>query len=321
MRVIIRVPESAGTLYERITYPAGELQIRLTKSAISTLYGTDKVVVICRSAHTHLMELALLSDALHKLCGHLDTTLVLPYLPYARADRRFVEGDCHGLGTFGRIISYLGYNRVRTLDAHSFRAAKNVANLENISARPFITRAMADIADRTGHLPALLLPDEGARRYKFSEVVQCTKRRNPTTGELSGFEVPEFERQDALIVDDICDGGGTFIGLAQTIHEGYYDMCVCEASGYPHILYPDGHQGDCPIYRSRILPKKRLSLYVTHGIFSRGFEELFRYFDKIYTTNGLTQSRLFSSDSGEELDAVEKRLVVYDCEPLLLEGK
>jgi ribose-phosphate pyrophosphokinase len=301
--VVIRVPESAGQHYERIQYPAGELQIRLTPGAISTLYGSRDVTVICRSAHQHLMELALLSDALHALCGHLDTTLVLPYLPYGRADRRFTEGDCHGLKTFGSILDWtLGYNRVKTLDAHSFRAAKNVAHLEDISARNFITRAMADIADRTGHLPALLLPDQGAARYKFSEVVQCAKRRDPATGQLSGFEVPEFERQDALIVDDICDGGGTFIGLAQEINRMYG----------PSITDPASER------------YKRLSLYVTHGIFSRGLKELLGYFEKVYTTDSVFQaSRVAAKDFEVHRPELwgKNRLEVYDCEPLLLEAK
>jgi ribose-phosphate pyrophosphokinase len=309
--MIIRVPESAGDIYERIQYPAGELQVRLRPAAIQELYATDGVTVICRQAHVHLMELALLSDALHGLRPRLDSTLVLPYLPYSRADRRFVEGDCHGLYTFGRILDWGigGYRRVKTLDAHSFRAAKNVGNLVDVSARPFITRAMADIADRTGHLPALLLPDEGAKRYKFSEVVQCSKRRDAATGQLSGFEVPEFERQDALIVDDICDGGGTFIGLAKTIQERYRIGCHCP--GLPHR---------CGV----VQPLKKLSLYVTHGIFSKGLTELLKYFDKIYTTNSLRAGPIdgFCSikdfETGMAVHWGRQRLEVYDCEPELL---
>jgi ribose-phosphate pyrophosphokinase len=54
-------------------------------------------------------------------------------------------------------------------------------------------------------------------------------------------------------VDDICDGGRTFIEISKAL---------------------DGYQGE-------------LYLFVTHGIFSKGFEELFKHFTKIYTTNSI----------------------------------
>jgi len=53
-------------------------------------------------------------------------------------------------------------------------------------------------------------------------------------------------------VDDICDGGGTFLGLATALKE--------KNAG-------------------------KLSLIVSHGIFSKGFEELNKSFDTVFTTN------------------------------------
>src|SRR6266436_4439963 len=81
------------------------------------------------------------------------------------------------------------------------------------------------------------------------------KLRDARTGELSGFginnDIEEYEK--ALIVDDICDGGGTFIGLAELIHG--------------------------------INPGMELSLYVSHGIFSKGFVELDKQFVNIFTSD------------------------------------
>ena len=289
-RLTISVPESVGHIYERIFYPAGELQIRFLPAILPTLFSTNKISVICRNAHQNLMELALLSDALHALLPYVDSTLVLPYLPYGRADRRFMEGDCHGLGTFGTVINQMRYHRVKTLDVHSFRARKCVANLVDVSARPFINKAIADICDNGGH-PIVLLPDAGASRYELKGALQCAKKRDPATGKLSGFEVPDFEGHDALIVDDICDGGGTFIGLAQAIRTKY---AADIWAGHPKKLY----------------------LYVTHGIFSKGLSQLFIYFDKIYTTNSIR------GDDVQRFGALYfpgKRLEVYSCEKALLD--
>ena len=109
----------------------------------------------------------------------------------------------------------------------------------------------------------LVAPDGGALKkiYKLSEylgginVVECSKRRDVKTGKLSSFEVfaaEDLEGKDFLVVDDICDGGGTFLGLAQQLRK---------------------HNAG------------RLYLAVSHGIFSQGVEELAQYYEKIFTTD------------------------------------
>jgi phosphoribosylpyrophosphate synthetase len=62
------------------------------------------------------------------------------------------------------------------------------------------------------------------------------------------------EGRDCIIVDDICDGGRTFIEIAKQL--------------------PNTNS---------------LTLVITHGIFSKGLKELEAYFDKIITTNSLLQ--------------------------------
>jgi ribose-phosphate pyrophosphokinase len=56
-----------------------------------------------------------------------------------------------------------------------------------------------------------------------------------------------------VIIDDICDGGRTFVELAKAIKDGR--------------------------------PTAKIYLVVTHGIFSAGYDQLGEYFEKIYTTN------------------------------------
>lgn len=81
---------------------------------------------------------------------------------------------------------------------------------------------------------------------------QAEKVRDFDTGKLSGFTVPDMgEAERILIADDICDGGGTFVGLLDKIRE---------TSSAP------------------------VDLYVTHGIFSKGLQIL-EGFDRIYTTD------------------------------------
>jgi ribose-phosphate pyrophosphokinase len=109
---------------------------------------------------------------------------------------------------------------------------------------------------RTGELADAL-----ARPERSIGLVYCRKVRDPQTGKLTGFEIdsegsPEALPPDALVVvvDDICDGGGTFLGVAAALRRQY--------GGRP------------------------LHLWTTHGIYSRGLQELAATF----TTLGCTDS-------------------------------
>lgn len=250
--------------YEMFKYPAGELQVRLKEDQIKLLEEAEEIRVTARITNGQVMELALLSDAIQEISMY-PSSLILPYLPYARADRRFVEGDCLGLRVFGRLIDNLGYDRVVTIDAHSHQSRKQVSNLVNIPPDELIKNAMNVIQYRNACVPGaeetkptVLLPDEGAvDRYKFEEgtqVLHASKLRDAKTGKLLSFTVPdrkEFKGNSVLIVDDICDGGGTFIGIADAMKDYGLD----------------------------------LNLYVTHGIFSKGIVELKNTFNSVYTSD------------------------------------
>lgn len=87
----------------------------------------------------------------------------------------------------------------------------------------------------------------------------CQKKRSVTTGKLEGFEVPDVaSAYPAIIIDDICDGGATFLGIAKQ----------CGATN--------------------------LALYVTHGIFSKGHRPLLDCFDHLYTTNTIERAAMDS---------------------------
>lgn len=108
----------------------------------------------------------------------------------------------------------------------------------------------------------LVCPDSGANKkmkdlqkgIMHDSLIKCDKTRDTQTGEISGFEVyaNDLEGKPCLIIDDICDGGGTFIGLAKELKK--------KNAG-------------------------KLYLAVSHGIFSKGYVELDKYFDGIYTTD------------------------------------
>ncbi len=78
------------------------------------------------------------------------------------------------------------------------------------------------------------------------------KERDVKTGALTNFKTAanDLSNQTCFIVDDICDGGGTFAGTAKMLME----------EGAAKVV-----------------------LIVTHGIFSKGSE--IEFVDEIYTTD------------------------------------
>jgi len=247
----IRIPEDEGIFYQRITYPAGEQQVRLL-DFVNEISTVKRIDVWARVASAeNLMTLVLLTDALHEVNRRARMDLWLPYLPYGRADRRFTVGDCFGLRAFGNIIDSLGYGKVHTLDVHSAAARSEIANLLNHTPDAMIQAVANELGGAT-----YLAPDYGAReRYKIT--LFCNKHRNEETGRIVAIEIPSELVLPAgsrvLVVDDICDGGATF------------EMLADELKGRDLKLY----------------------LWVTHGIFSKGTEALKRRYRKIFCSNSL----------------------------------
>jgi ribose-phosphate pyrophosphokinase len=208
----------------------------------------------------------------------------LPYLPYARQDRVAAPGDPDAVAAFARLAAATGVRRFRTLDVHSpaaiaaFRAAG--LELTSESAVPWMRRFVAGAAP--GPL-WFVSPDAGARRRTAEAaaaistddrpvgVVPCRKVRDPVTGRLRAFAVEEDAPRElgpapvVVVVDDICDGGGTFLGVAAAL-----------AERYGAAFTPD--------------------LWTTHGIYSRGLDDLLRVYGRLGCTDsfrhGLAHPRL-----------------------------
>lgn len=204
--------------------------------------------------------LLLAIDALKRMEVKL-INVFIPYFPAARQDRVMIAGEPLSVKVYADILNSLKLNKITVFDAHSEVTSALLDNCEVISNHDFI----AQVLKKIGNDVKLISPDGGALKkiYKVSEylggidVVECSKSRDVKTGKLSGFKVYDDNLQgmDCLIVDDICDGGGTFIGLAEELKK--------KNAG-------------------------KLYLAVSHGIFNKGFESM-KAFEKIFTTDSFRE--------------------------------
>jgi ribose-phosphate pyrophosphokinase len=251
-------------IFELSKFSGGELHIKLRNNI--TYEGIDKVIITHRIKNTDdLMAILIAKDAL-ELRGVKSFDLIIPYIPYARQDRKCTEGESFSLKVFANLLNSANLDKVYCLDAHSDVAPALINNCINLPNTQYVEWAVAAITGT--HTPELLLisPDAGSNKKAnalysdlklFKGLIKCDKKRNLEDGSLSGFEVfaDDLRGQDCLIVDDICDGGGTFIGLAEELRS---KNC-----------------GD-------------LYLFVTHGIFSKGISILTDVFERVFTTNSFS---------------------------------
>lgn len=191
------------------------------------------------------------------------TKLILPYIPGARQDRSNPTGDVlTTVHSVAEMINNREFKSVVVLDPHSPEATRVIRNVKSF---PLEMVAWANNAElRTKRYDGIIAADKGGKERAEEMAVAMRvpvyyggKTRDVSTGRLSGFTL-EFIPYNGhyLVVDDICDGGGTFVGLADKIRE-------------------TGSTAD---------------LYVSHGIFSKGTRELLEAYKTIYTTDSLAGS-------------------------------
>jgi ribose-phosphate pyrophosphokinase len=212
------------------------------------------------------LELILCATAALKAEGVREIMLTVPYFLGARSDRKFGQGSYHYLkDVICPIINAQGYRSVAVLDPHSDVLEACIDRLVPNSNLAFVKWALEDLGYAKKPLDfTLVSPDAGAykkvdsiaRELKHpTEIVTAHKRRDLQTGQILNTTVEGIDeaQQKFVIIDDICDGGRTFLGIAEAIKSKV---------------------ADAEIY-----------LLVTHGIFSAGYSQLMNKFDGIYTTN------------------------------------
>lgn len=189
----------------------------------------------------------------------IEAFLTYPYLPYARQDRIMASDQPFSLKVFCNFLNSLNFKRVTIYDPHSDVTPALLNNCEIIPQWKLAARCIPyeHLEDEN---TLIVSPDAGAYK-KVSKLMLDDKRiaigvkNRGTMGKITHTDVfspVPIEGKSCLIVDDICDGGRTFIELAKTLRA----------------------KGATKIY-----------LYVTHGIFSKGFGELDENIDHIYTTD------------------------------------
>jgi ribose-phosphate pyrophosphokinase len=219
-------PELGARIAERIgveshpavhrLFPDGESYIRIT----TPLKGETVVIVQTTfpDPDKSLLQLFLIADAA-KDAGAKEVICVIPYLAYARQDKRFMEGEALSLKTVSKLLGAAGVDRLIVVDVHEAEALEGFCEeagvqLTNLSAMP----DLAEYLKMNGFDGAFSLsPDEGAIDLAESagavlggEVSFFTKERDRHTGDIEMVVKDIAVRGRRVVVfDDIVSSGGT----------------------------------------------------------------------------------------------------------------
>jgi ribose-phosphate pyrophosphokinase len=243
----------------RIKFPAGEVGFNFEKKHMEYL-SANKSWVFRVQNNDDLMFISMLADRVLDFSGGDKIQLLLPYLPYSRDDKKEREGSSYGINHLVKILNNSA--AIFTFDPHcdisTFYDVHAIAPEVSIKFHiPMHEYDFIVYADKSAQRTRKFLEDCGVP-IGHLQCLQALKDRDPDTGALSNFRLdedskkhiyaspPKVDKYKVLVIDDICDGGGTFIPLADNLRSAF------------------GEIGEDIL----------IDLYVTHGIFSRGLDDI-----------------------------------------------
>lgn len=282
MSIQVKDRNNENIAIQVMQFAGGERHVQIDAIRLKQLKGQVFIHAQINNSQD-LMDYVLIENVL--LNQNLEIHVEMPYFPYARQDRICATGQAFSLQVMTKLLNLnaeqfpMQRKTITVWDAHSAVTEKllhentHFFKIENVQPSEIILHdsKLTDIlkAENT----VLVCPDAGAKsrtakiataikpiRKQAIELIYCEKKRDATTGKIMNSQVnaTDLTGKTAVICDDICDGGATFIGIAEELKK-----LNCQ-----HVI-----------------------LYVTHGIFSRGMQVFDGLVDQVFTTNSLTQQQ------------------------------
>jgi len=242
-------------------FPAGEVNVRVIDPIE---WKSSYEIIAVLKEPKDIMVLLLTNNALrHK--GVRNISLTLEYIPYCRQDNIFNEGEALSIEVMANLINSCKFDRVKTLDPHSKSAAYLINNLV-VKERSFYVNECVRILSTEDEV-FLVSPDIGSYKTTYNikkyiakeqpskdvKVISFMKGRSSDNGigELKCTENIDLTGKQIFVSDDICDSGGTLLRVGKALKE---------------------------------MGAEKLYLFVSHGVFSKGLDELMKMYVSIFTT-------------------------------------
>ena len=204
-------------------FPDGELLVKVEED----VRGRDCFIVqsTYHPVNAHLMELLIFIDCLKRASARR-VTAVLPYMGYARQDRKDEGRVPITAKLVADLISTAGADRVLALDMHTaqIQGFYNIP-VDHLHAAPVITDYFRSIRDQLGQI-ALVSPDVGNVKmagayaaWLCADLAIIDKRRKSGSEVVSANIIGEVQDKTVLMCDDMISTAGTMCEAARLVME------------------------------------------------------------------------------------------------------
>jgi len=262
-------PEKSDVAYKLTTFPDGEPHIRISNE----IDRKEEYNVICRICNpSDLFVVMQVGDILNRQSVTFSLTII--YLMSMRMDRVVNFEEAFTLRVVANAINSLKAKKVYVYEAHSSRTFAEIENSE-----PLLVPYPNLYIERGVGLPTLKVSDNGV--YSFNILCFPDNGAYLRYGEMGGLDdnmlcildkhrdlkamgaimsldflkKPQISggNKHFLLVDDLCDGGSTFVGAAELLKKEY--------------------------------PTSEFSIFVRHMVNPRGLENLPKNYNYVFITD------------------------------------
>ena len=226
-------PQLAADIASRLNLPMGKISVEnfsdgeIFVEIEENVRGRDIFIIqsLCAPTNNNLMELLIITDAM-KRASSARVTAVIPYMGYARQDRRSRSARVPITAkVVANMIGAAGVDRVLTVDLHADQIQGYFdMPLDNVYASPVL---LGDIWKHRYPNQMVVSPDVGgvvraraiAKRLEDADLAIIDKRRpNPNVSEIMNI-IGDVEGRSCIIVDDLVDTAGTLCNAAGALKQ------------------------------------------------------------------------------------------------------
>ena len=233
-------PVLAGEIARRLNMPMGKINVgRFSDGEVmveiaENVRGRDVFILqsLCTPANDNLMEMLIIADALRRASAER-ITAVLPYMGYARQDRRSRSARVPITAkVVADMVGITGISRVLTVDLHADQIQGFFdMPLDNVYATPVL---LGDIWKHKYERQIVVSPDVGgvvraraiAKQLDDTDLAIIDKRR-PKANESEVMNIiGDVKDRTCIIVDDMVDTAGTLCKAANALKNFGADQVV-----------------------------------------------------------------------------------------------
>lgn len=214
-----------GEVFEKREFPNGESLIDFKNTQV---FETNFIEYYF-DGDDSLIELMFIKKEIDFIGKHPKVDLYIKYMPYSRMDRR-METFAFTLKHICEFINDLGFNSIVVDEPHSDMSVGLLDDArQNLTSLNVLDKALVDI-DFDVEKDYIVLRDSGAEKrytkplseYYIKKTMVGVKNRDLQSGKIISFDlIGDMNMQGgrAVILDDLCSKGGTFLATAAKLKE------------------------------------------------------------------------------------------------------